>query len=152
MSGARDKQSPYAAVLVVRRVIRATPERLFDAWTDAAQLANWWGPEGVVCTHASIDARPGGSYRIGNRLPDGATLWITGEFELVDRPARLVFSWKVEGANTTVERVAVAFARVEHGTEVIVTHERIAGEITRQRHAAGWEGCLEGLSRYVDPR
>jgi uncharacterized protein YndB with AHSA1/START domain len=137
------------AALVVRRVIHASAERLFDAWLDPAQLVQWWGPAGVRCTQASVDARPGGGYRIGNRLPDGRLLWIRGEFELIERPQRLVFSWQIEGAPGDAERVSVEFTRLEQGTEVVVTHERIADAGTRDRHAHGWQGCLEGLARFA---
>jgi uncharacterized protein YndB with AHSA1/START domain len=149
MSDSRPPRSQPVAALVVRRVIRASPERLFDAWTDSGQLAQWWGPEGVVCTQAEMDVRPGGSYRIANRLPDGSTLWISGVFEVVQRPSQLAFSWQVGGAHANIERVTVSFVSVAQGTEVIVTHERIADEKTRDGHALGWEGCLEGLSRFA---
>jgi hypothetical protein len=43
----------------------------------------------------------------------------------------------------------VEFHRHEDGTEVVVSHERIASPADRDRHRAGWEGCLEGLDRYV---
>lgn len=84
-----------------------------------------------------------------NRLPDGALLCIHGVFEIVERPFRLVFSWGVEGRQARTERVTVQFAPQGTETEVIVTHERIADELTRERHASGWEGCLAGLARYV---
>jgi uncharacterized protein YndB with AHSA1/START domain len=141
--------SGYAAALIVRRVIRASPERLFDAWTDPLRLVQWWGPEGVTCTQAAVDARPGGAYRIANRLPDGAILWIGGQFEVVERPRVLVFSWQIEGAPSALERVSVDFRPVEHGTEVVVTHERIAYARARERHESGWQGCLAGLARYA---
>jgi uncharacterized protein YndB with AHSA1/START domain len=142
-------QGGYDVALVVRRLIRATPERLFDAWTDPTQLVRWWGPAGIVCTDADCDARSGGAYRIVNRLPDGSLLCISGVFEIVERPSRLVFSWGVEGGQARTERVTVQFASKGTETEVIVTHERIADELTRERHASGWDGCLAGLARYV---
>jgi uncharacterized protein YndB with AHSA1/START domain len=149
MTPTPDGPSGYVAALIVRRVIGASAERLFDAWTDPLQLLEWWGPEGVTCTQAAVDARPGGAYRIANRLPDGAILWIGGQFEVVERPSRLVFTWQVEGGNRALERVSVDFRPVEHGTEVVVTHERIGDAGTRARHESGWQGCLAGLSRYA---
>jgi len=57
--------------LEVRKVVRASPERLFSAWTDADQLRRWWGPIGATCPTAHVDLRVGGRYRIENRFPDG---------------------------------------------------------------------------------
>lgn len=137
-------------VLVVRRTIRAKPERLFDAWTDGEQLARWWGPPGTRCVGAEFEARAGGVYRIGNELGDGSVVWIRGEVELVERPRRLVFSWSI-AKDAPRERVTVRFDAAADGasTEVIVTHERVANEAARRSHTMGWEGCLAGLDRHA---
>jgi len=136
--------------LVVRRTIRASAERLFTAWTDPAQLKLWWGPRGVQCTSAEVDLRLGGRYRIGNRFPDGKVLWITGEFETIEPPRKLVYSWSLEPATHDPERVTVQFEARGDATEVIVTHERIADEALRDMHQQGWMGCLEGLVDYLE--
>jgi uncharacterized protein YndB with AHSA1/START domain len=137
-------------VLSVRKTIRATPERLFEAWTHPDQLLNWWGPEGVTCIGAEIDLSVGGRYRIGNQMPDGSKLWITGEFEVIDPPRRLAYTWSLEGIAGPAERVTVRFEPLGGVTEVVVTHERIADEATRDQHERGWIGCLHGLARFVE--
>jgi uncharacterized protein YndB with AHSA1/START domain len=134
--------------LVVRKTIRATPERLFDAWTQPAQLRQWWGPQDVACTDAQIDLRVGGLYRIANRFPDGRIVWITGQFELIEPPDRLVYTWSVE-PQTVRERVTVRFERRGDGTDLVVVHERIADEPTRDVHEQGWRECLEGLAEFA---
>jgi uncharacterized protein YndB with AHSA1/START domain len=138
--------------LIVRLTIGASRERLFDAWTTPAQLMEWWGPVGVSCTAAEVDLRVGGRYRIANRLPDGETLWITGEFERIERPNLLVYSWRLETgaeAGTAAERVSVRFRPQGDLTEVVVTHERIATQAMKEQHEQGWVGCLAGLKRYM---
>ncbi len=137
--------------LVVRRTIRASRERLFEAWTRPEQLLRWWGPKGVRCSHAEVDARVGGALRIGNALPDGSTVWILGEFLEVVPGERLVYTWRTEpGRGGARERVTVRFeSRGEAVTEVIVVHERIAEVATRQSHADGWDGCLDGLDAWI---
>jgi uncharacterized protein YndB with AHSA1/START domain len=135
--------------LVVRKTIQASPERLFAAWTEPEQLRAWWGPEGVVCIAAEVDLRPGGRYRIGNQLPDQSVLWIVGEFDVVEPPRRLIYSWRLEGVSATLERVTVQFESRRAATEVIVTHERIPSRDLRDQHQQGWQGCLAGLAKYL---
>jgi uncharacterized protein YndB with AHSA1/START domain len=135
--------------LVVRRTFAATPEKLFAAWTTPEQLRAWWGPRGVRCIAAEIDLRVGGAYRIGNELPDGRVLWIGGEFELVEAPSRLVYSWRM--GDEPASRVTVQFVAVGPRTEVIVTHERIDTVATRDDHERGWIGCLDGLASWLSP-
>ena len=138
-----------AATLVVRRLIRSTPEKLFAAWTRPELLVRWWGPEGVACPAAEIDLRVGGRYRIGNRLPDETVVWIVGTFEVVEAPQRLAYSWKLESQEGPSERVTVCFDAKGPATEVIVTHERIPTDAARASHARGWEGCLTGLVAFL---
>jgi uncharacterized protein YndB with AHSA1/START domain len=90
----------------------------------------------------------GGRYRIGNRLADGTVIWIVGEFEVIERPHRLSYSWRLEGSPAAAERVTVRFQERGSATEVIVTHARIASTALRDQHRHGWDGCLAGLSRY----
>lgn len=77
-------------------------------------------------------------------------MWIVGAFEVVEPPHRLTYSWQMEGGPGPAERVTVLFQALPAGTEVIVTHERIATPALRDRHEHGWRGCLDGLARYVD--
>lgn len=129
--------------------VNATPEQVFDAWTTPAELMKWWGPNGVRCREAVVDLRVGGQYRIRNELPDRSTLWISGEYERIDVPRLLTFSWRIEdGADD--ERVTVRFVPEDRGTRVTVRHERIGSRALRDQHLAGWDGCLAGLARHLD--
>jgi uncharacterized protein YndB with AHSA1/START domain len=139
-----------AATLVVRRIIRATPERLFAAWTEPKHLLQWWGPEGVDCPVAEVDLRVGGAYRIANRFPGGVLVWIVGIFEVVEPPHRLTYTWRLESQSTADERVTVRFEQHGSSTEVIVTHERIVSAASRASHEHGWTGCLDSLVEYAE--
>jgi uncharacterized protein YndB with AHSA1/START domain len=132
--------------LVMRRRVRASAEKVFAAWTDAASLRQWWGPEGVACAEAELDVRVGGRYRIGNTMPDGRVVWISGVFERVEPPRELVFTWSVEGG--AQERVSVRLTPHGDETEVVVVHQRVVDAATRASHEAGWQGCLGGLARF----
>ena len=135
--------------LVVRRTVRANAERVFAAWTEPDQLRQWWGPKGVICTHAEVDLRVGGRYRIGNAMPDGRVLWIAGEFERIAPPHELVYTWRIEPEDAAPERVTVRFEARGGATEIVLVHERIADATTRDRHEAGWYGCFNDLAEYL---
>jgi len=135
--------------LEVRRIVRASPARVFSAWTDPDQLCRWWGPTGATCPTADVDLRVGGRYRIANRFPDGKTIWIVGEFEVVAPPHTLVYTWRLDPGPERIERVTVTFQPQNDRTEVIVIHERISDAATREQHEQGWTGCLDGLAEYI---
>jgi uncharacterized protein YndB with AHSA1/START domain len=133
-------------VLVVRRTIDAPAELLFDAWTRPEHLLEWWGPRPTRCIGAEMDLRVGGAYRLVHALPDGSTLVVSGEMLVVERPRKLVYTWRV-GDAADAERVTVRFEPRGASTEIVVTHERIATEDARAGHEGGWNGCLDGLAR-----
>ena len=136
--------------VTVKRYVPAPPDRAFRYWTDAQHLQRWWGPEGVTCPEASIDLRVGGTYRIGNSMPNGSIIWIHGVFESVDPPNQIVFSWAVGLDSEPSERVIVRFDPSGVGTEVVVIHALIVNEAVLKEHEAGWIGCLAGLASYSE--
>jgi uncharacterized protein YndB with AHSA1/START domain len=133
--------------LVTKRTIRASPKRLFDAWTRPEHLVAWWGPRPVTCAGAEVDLRVGGRYRIVNSLPDGRTLVIEGVFELVEPHRKLMYTWRA--GEDQVSRVTVLFEPRGSATEVTVIHEQIPNESIRDSHEEGWRGCLDGLERWL---
>jgi uncharacterized protein YndB with AHSA1/START domain len=137
--------TPGNIALVVRRTIRAPVERVFAAWTEPELLRRWWGPKTVVCPQADIDLRVGGEFRIANQFPDGAVVWISGTFELIDPPVKLIYSWRLGQTEAAAERVTVNFERQGDSTLVLVVHERIGTSAARDQHEQGWLGCLDGL-------
>ena len=84
--------------LVIERTFNASPERIFDAFTDPVQLQIWWWPSGFTCPAAEVDLRVGGTYRIGMQWPDFIPTdqqfshYMGGEYYEIDRPHRLVMS------------------------------------------------------------
>lgn len=85
----------------LQRRFRASPERVFRAWTQPVALREWWCPAGWVAGEIEIDLRVGGAYRIAmTRTAGGAPVAVAGQFFEVEPPERLVYSWCWEGAFT----------------------------------------------------
>src|SRR4051794_41681740 len=79
--------------IALQRRFRASPDRVFRAWTEPAALREWWCPPGWVAGEIAIDLRPGGTYRIEmRRIGGGERLAISGQFLDVTPPRRLVFN------------------------------------------------------------
>ena len=84
--------------LVIERTFKASPERVFDAFTDPAQIQAWWWPHGFTCPTAEVDLRVGGTYRIAMEWPGSTPAeaqfshHMRGEYYEIDRPHRLVMS------------------------------------------------------------
>src|ERR1017187_6160451 len=81
--------------LVLKRTIKASPERIFDAFTDPDQLKKWWWPNGFTCPAAEVDLRVGGTYRLAMEWPGSIPTdqqfshQMGGEYYEIERPHRL---------------------------------------------------------------
>jgi uncharacterized protein YndB with AHSA1/START domain len=78
--------------LTITRVFDAPRARVFRAWTDPAQLAQWWGPKDFTNPVCEFEARVGGKIRIHMRAPDGAVYPMQGEIREITPPERLAFT------------------------------------------------------------
>lgn len=83
---------PSDTQIVMTRRIPAPRELVFKAWTDPALLARWWGPHGFTNPVCELDVRPGGTYRIVMRSPEGVDYPVVGEYREVIEPELLVYT------------------------------------------------------------
>lgn len=135
--------------LRIRRIIPATKERLFRAWTEPEQVTRWWTiGEGWRAEFAEIDLRVGGRFKVRNRPRAGEPILITGEFLEVEPPDKLVYTWRFEPTNSEESVITVEFNEMGDQTEVSITHERLSREMGPSA-AAGWESALESLAQFI---
>ena len=133
--------------LRLTRVIKASRERVFSAWTLPDQMKRWAGPEGVTVVEAHVDLKIGGDYHIHMRSDDGTEYNARGTYQEVDPPNRLVYSWGWDEKEHDVGEtlVTVEFIEMSDATEIVLTHERFPGSEARDDHDQGWVSCLNRL-------
>ena len=78
--------------VVITRVFDAPRALVWQAWTDAKMLGEWFGPRGFTSSVPELDLRVGGVLRIVMHGPDGNDYPMKGVFREVVAPERLVFS------------------------------------------------------------
>ncbi len=71
--------------MTLERLIHATPELVWRAWTDPEMLPKWFGPAGYTCRTKEIDLRTGGLWRFDMIGPDG-TVWPNRHHALTYHP------------------------------------------------------------------
>jgi len=119
--------------------IEASPETVFEFFTDPEKMTRWKG------SSAELDPRPGGVYRVGG-IGDGAVA--VGEFVELDLPRRLVFTWGWEGdeevppGSSTVE---VTLTPDGDATLLRLVHRDLpSGQ--GAKHAEGWQYFVPRLA------
>ena len=136
--------------LQVKRVIKASPAELFEAWTNPESMKKWYAPVPKTVTAASSDLRVGGAYRI-EVLMGLDTISVSGVYKRIIPNQLLAFTWTpCTGGPGYETLVTVEFKAASGGTEVIITHEGFTETETRSRHEYGWNGCLDNLAKVTE--
>lgn len=141
--------------LEMTRQIRAPRERVFDAFTDQAALAQWHCPRGMHVLDVHADARVGGTYRLVIGARDGERHIVGGEYQKIDRADFLAYTWQWEGdaplpagMRTLIE---VTLTDKDGGTHLHMRHSGFPDAATRDSHVMGWQSVFNNLSDFVDP-
>jgi len=135
--------------LVIRKLIPASREEVFDAWGDAAGMRKWMCPGDVISAEAQIDFRQGGSYRIVMKSPRQDHDH-TGKYLEHARPSKLRFTWNTKGADTTETLVTIELKDCGGKTELTLTHERFPSAELLARYKGGWSRVADLLAEYFE--
>jgi len=147
----------------------APRERVWKAWTEPAQLKQWWGPKGFKVHTCKVDLKPGGIFLYGMQAPDGSDVWGKFTYREIKAPEKLVFivsfsdpqggvtrhpgneNWPLQTMST------VTFEQVGGKTKVTVQWspheasdaERKSFEDGKASMQQGWSGTFEQFADYL---
>ena len=143
------EQALQNETIVIRKLIAATREEVFQAWTDPESMRHWMrGREDMQEAEAHLDVRPGGTFRITMKGKE-RNYEHTGQYRVVEPPSRLVFTWISKA--TDEQETIVTVELKPHGTEceLTLTHEKLPGKEAASNHENGWTRIVELLARYL---
>ena len=120
--------------------IAASPETVFDFFTEPDRMIQWMG--GLV----RVDPRPGGVFHL--EINDDAV--VDGEYVALEPPRRLVFTWGWVGEDSVTppgsSSVEVLLVADGDGTHLRLIHSDLPTEESAERHGHGWRHYLDRLS------
>jgi len=137
----------------LHRVFKATPERLYKAFTSPEALVKWMPPHGFTAKVHDMDLREGGSYRMSfTNLGTGSSHSFGGEYlELVPNQ-RIRHTDKFDDPNLPgTMTVTVEIKKVTVGAELNITQEGVPDVIPAEACYLGWGESLELLKLLVEP-
>ena len=137
----------------LHRVIRAQPDKLYRAFTEAEALAKWLPPHGFTCTVHHLEARVGGNFRMSFRnFTTGHSHSFGGDY-LALEPGRLVrYTDRFDDPNLPgVMEVTVTLMPVSCGTDLSVVQAGIPDVIPLEMCYLGWQESLMQLAALVEP-
>jgi uncharacterized protein YndB with AHSA1/START domain len=126
MSNDADPRNTWALdrEIVLSRVINAPRTRVFEAWTKAEHLSQWFGPKGFLIESGECDIRIGGMWRFVMVAPDGTRFSNRMVFLKIVVPELLVIDHGSDVDNDSGRfRVTVTFDEQSDGKTVITLRQ-----------------------------
>lgn len=124
---------------VMERTFDASPDRVYTAYTEADQVARWWGQRSNTTVVEALDVRPGGVWLFVQRAPDGNAYEFFGQYVEVS-PGKLVNTFEFAGFPGHVVTDAVTFEPDGVGTRVVASSSFASKEDLHGMLASGMEG------------
>jgi uncharacterized protein YndB with AHSA1/START domain len=147
--------SPNNDVVTLEIFIAAPRERIFQALTDPAQAAQWWGrKDQYYFNRFNMDVRVGGKWSMSGTSSKLGDLSVHGEFLEIDPPRRLAYSW-ISSWLPAVTKVLWELDSKDrdkaNGTLVRLTHSGFAGDANQtQGHSVGWSLVFTWLQAFAE--
>jgi uncharacterized protein YndB with AHSA1/START domain len=136
--------------LVIANVdVNATPERALRALTSPEDITGWWVRPGVFDTREwSGDVSVGGAWRASG-IGGGRPYVLEGEFVEVDRPRKLVHTWRAAGSPGATTTVSYLLEPIAAGTRVTLRHWGFASPESCRNTGIGWETSFAKLEEHL---
>jgi uncharacterized protein YndB with AHSA1/START domain len=139
--------------VTLHRVIKATPEKVYRAFTEPNALAAWLPPYGFLAVVHELEVKVGGRYKMSFiNFSTGHAHSFGGEYLEVQPNAFIKYSDRFDDPNLPGEMTTSVWLKgVSTGTEFKVIQEGIPEVIPVEMCYLGWQDSLDKLIRLVEP-
>lgn len=137
----------------LHRVIKASPEKVYRAFTESLAIASWLPPYGFLCTVHDINVQVGGTFKMSfQNFTTGHSHSFGGEYVEVKPNEFLKYTDKFDDPNLPgVIMNSIWFKKTSVGTELNVLQEGIPDAIPAEMCYLGWQESLDKLIKLVEP-
>ncbi|MEP6792856.1 MAG: SRPBCC family protein [Saprospiraceae bacterium] len=142
-----------SGTVTLHRVIKATPEKVYRAFTEPNAMASWIPPYGFLCTVHSMEVKVGGKYKMSfTNFSTGHGHSFGGEYLDIKPNEFIEYTDKFDDPNLPGDMItSVWLKNVIGGTELKITQEGIPDMIPVEMCYLGWQDSLDKLIRLVEP-
>lgn len=137
----------------LHRVIKASPDKVYRAFTEALAIAAWLPPYGFLCTVHEMNVRVGGTYKMSfQNFTTGSYQSFGGEYLEITPNEFLKYKDQFDDpAMPGVMTYTISFEKTIVGTSLKILHEGIPSAIPAEMCYLGWQDSLDKLIRLVEP-
>jgi len=137
----------------LHRILKASPEKVYRAFTQANAIASWLPPYGFLCTVHEMNVKVEGTFRMSfHNFSTGNGHSFGGKYLEVKPNSFLKYTDKFDDPNLPGEMItSVELKKVLVGTEIKILQENIPSAIPAEMCYLGWQESLEKLAKLVEP-
>jgi len=137
----------------LHRVFKASPEKVYRAFTEALAIASWLPPYGYLCSVHEMDVKVGGTYKMSfHNFTTGSAHSFGGEYLELTPNEFIKYNDRFDDPNMPGEMTTTILLRkVLVGTEIKISQEGIPAMIPAEMCYLGWQESLDKLMRLVEP-
>ena len=139
--------------VTLHRVLKASPEKVFRAFSEPLAYASWIPPYGFLCTVHEMDFKVGGRFKMSfTNFTSGHSHSFGGNCLEIIPNEFIKYSDQFDDPNLPGEMItSVWLKKVSCGTELKIVQEGIPEAIPTEMCYLGWQDSLDKLMRLVEP-
>lgn len=137
----------------LHRMLKASPEKVFRAFTDATAIASWLPPYGFLCIVHEMKAKTGGAFKMSfKNFSTGNSHSFGGSYIEIKSNEFLKYKERFDDPNLPGEMTtSVSLKKTIAGTEIKIEQDGIPDVIPAEMCYLGWQESLEKLTKLVEP-
>ena len=136
--------------LHITRVFNAPRQAIWDAWTRPEQFKQWYMPAPFSVASCEFHLKVGGIIQVNTQAPDGTIMPLTGTYQVVDEPSKLVMT------NSPLDADGKPLFEIRHSIFLTEENNQTTLDITSEVLSAGpmadqfLSGMKPGLEQAFD--
>ena len=137
----------------LHRMVKASPEKVYLAFTESLAIASWLPPYGFLCTVHEMNVKVGGTFRMSfQNFTTGKYESFGGEYLQIKPNEFLKYKDRFDDPNLPGEMTyTIQLQKTIAGTDLKILHEGIPDAIPAEMCYLGWQDSLDKLVKLVEP-
>ncbi len=132
--------------LTLKRTLPASPEEVFDAWTDSDNPGTpFSGSKKLILGTPKVDSL----FYFLHQSEAGDALPHFGRFTAIDRPRKIQYTWMSRHTRGLESTVTVTFEKKGEDTALTLNHANLPDDEMGRMHDPGWNHYLGILEEQV---
>lgn len=136
--------------LMITREFAVPKILVFSALTEHDHIRNWNSPKNLEVSFSEGELKVGGKYSYGMKSGDGPEHVMTGEYKVIDRPDRLVYTQSPRGSPGPVTEISFQLEENEGKTKMVFQHSGFPSKEFRDGAIHGWNQAFDKLESHLN--